>query len=65
MKRTATQVIPGKNRAVVRRNPAFLFERIVFDLAAGSCMQPFGLSKEPAEEQYGQNHNYRDDDDLY
>ena len=26
-------------------------------------MQPFGLSKEPAEKQNGQNHNYCDDDD--
>ena len=48
----------------MRTNPAFLVERIVLDLAAGSRMQPFGLSKEPAEKQDGQNHNYRDDDDL-
>ena len=65
MKTTATHAIPNKNRAVVRTNTAFWFERIVLDLAAGSCMRPFGLSKEPAEEQNGQNHNYRDDDDLY
>ena len=48
----------------MRTNPAFLFERIAFDLAAGNCMQPFGLGKEPAEKQNGQNHNDRDDDDL-
>jgi hypothetical protein len=32
--------------------------------AAGSGMQPFGLTKEPAEKQDGQNHDDRDDDDL-
>jgi hypothetical protein len=48
----------------MRTNPAFLVGTIVLDLAAGNCMQPFGLSKEPAEKQNGQNHNDRDDDDL-
>ena len=65
MNTTATHAVRSKNLAVVRTNPAVLFERIVLNPAAGSCMQPLGLSKEPAEKQNGQNHNYRDDDDLY
>ena len=61
---TAAPTIRSKNRTAMRTNNAFLLERSVFDLAEGRGMQPFGLSKEPAEKQNGQNHNYRDYDDL-
>ena len=62
--KTAALTIRSRSRAATRTNNALLLERSVFDLAEGRGMQPFGLSKEPAEKQNGQNHNDRDYDDL-
>ena len=59
-----THTIRRTNRAATRTNTAFPVTGLVFDLATGSGMQPFGLSKEPAEKQDGQNHNDGDEDDL-
>jgi hypothetical protein len=39
-------------------------ERIVFELAAGSSIQSFGLSEKTTEKQNAQNHYDRDYDDL-
>jgi len=38
---------------------------MVFEVAAGSSIQPFGLSEKATEKQNAQYHDDRDYDDLY
>ena len=40
-------------------------EGIVFEVAAGGSIQPFGLSEKAPEKQNAQNHYDCDYDDLY